>query len=236
MPGLSYGSGPELYGSAWHLLRFLGYHRELLNRRICSSTGLSAVRWLDLRFDGNNGDQELTGIEFLLDGNVREKEAAQRWKDIWPQRGTQHHWDTVGRAIAGDGSTEWVMVEAKANVEELHSSCGATSARSKEMISDAIKDTAGSLGITDTDSWLSEYYQYAKRLVFLHSLLRSGVNASLVYIYFCGDRRPDNVFCPASEKEWRPVLRRQYSHMGLPDDGRGIMGRVHDVFFGVRGS
>ena len=235
MAELSYGCGRKHYGSAWHLLRFLGYHREILNDRIRSATGQSAVRWLDFGFRGNGGDDEITGASFLSEGNSREIEALSAWKDYWPQGGTQHHWDAVGRAVARDGTPEWILVEAKANVEEMNSACGAVSAISTEKISGAITLTACSLGVEDTDAWMKEYYQFANRLVFLDFLLRHNVRARLVYIYFCGDSRSDRVFCPLSEKDWRPAISRQHSRMGLKDSSAGILSRVHRIFLRVDG-
>jgi len=233
MPVISYGCGRKHYGSAWHLLRFLGYHREHLNERICSVTGHNAVRWLDFGFSGNGTDSELTGADFLSGGNSQEEEAMAAWKDAWPHTGTQHHWDAVGRSVARNGTPEWVLVEAKANVEEMNSACGAVSPESLKMIASAMELTAGSLGVTDTEAWMNGYYQFANRLVFLDFLLRHSVKAGLVYIYFCGDRRADRVFCPLSEKDWRPAIARQYTRMGLNGTNRGIMAGVHDVFLHV---
>lgn len=235
MAELSYGGVERPYGSAWHLLRFLGYHRELLNGKVCGAAGISAIKWLDFGFERENGDSELSGMDFLLNGNSHEAKALEAWKDCWPQSGTRHHWDAVGKVLAFDGSTEWILVEAKAHVQELHSSCGAVSPGSLESISGAVSRTAGSLGAESAESWMSEYYQFASRLVVLDFLETRGVMARLVCICFCGDRRPDGLFCPSSEREWRPALQRMYSRMGLSQGGNGIMKRVHHVFLRVDG-
>ncbi|OPL19583.1 MAG: hypothetical protein AVO35_09710 [Candidatus Aegiribacteria sp. MLS_C] len=221
------------YGSAWHLLRFLGYHRELLNDRVCAATGISAIKWLDFGFARENGDSGLSGMDFLRGGNSREEKALEAWKGFWPRSVTLHPWDAVGKVLAFDGSTEWILVEARAHVQELHSSCGAVSPGSLERISGVVSRTAVSLGVEFSESWMSEYYQYASRLVVLDFLETRGVMARLVCICFCGDRRPDGLFCPSSEREWRPALQRMYSRLGLSESGNGIMKRVHHVFLGL---
>ena len=46
------------YGSEWHLLRFLGYHRNELNRRIediIPGDQVKVINWIDFHFLGNAG-------------------------------------------------------------------------------------------------------------------------------------------------------------------------------------
>jgi hypothetical protein len=54
------------YGSKWHLLRYLGYHRVALNRAVEDATGGRAVcGWLDTLVGANRHflDVEWTGLE-----------------------------------------------------------------------------------------------------------------------------------------------------------------------------
>ena len=64
------------YGSEWHLLRYLGYHRADLNRAIASAIpGGTVVEWLNSRFETDPAainrdpprflDREIEGFEFL---------------------------------------------------------------------------------------------------------------------------------------------------------------------------
>jgi hypothetical protein len=89
------------YGSEWHLLRYLGYHRTLLDQQVLESTRASRVDWLDFGFRGPKSkwrDSEIKGLDFLSpDDPIR-----KAWADVWPQRGNAPNWDAVGRISAND--------------------------------------------------------------------------------------------------------------------------------------
>ena len=99
------------YGSEWHLLRYLGYHRKLLTQKTLELTGGNSIEWLDFKFANHHvplkEDREFVGLEFLSDDAVLE-----RWRSFWPQSGNAQNWDAVGKIDYGD-RTEWVLVEAK---------------------------------------------------------------------------------------------------------------------------
>jgi hypothetical protein len=117
MPEIGFG-----YGSEWHLLRWLGRHRDRLNEKIIAETGAESVRWVDFHFDSKKAqlDAEREGLDFLpADRPVR-----RAWARYWPQRGTQQNWDAVGLATV-QGTDEWLLIEAKAHASELSSDCGA---------------------------------------------------------------------------------------------------------------
>jgi hypothetical protein len=102
------------YGSECHLLRWMGRHRNELDRRILSAIGSTGqLQWLDFGFSCPDArplpDAELTGLEFLKDSNPAKGE----WRRIWPHSGSQHHWDAVAWLHTEHGS-ELVLVEAKA--------------------------------------------------------------------------------------------------------------------------
>jgi hypothetical protein len=105
------------YGSGWQLLRFLGYHRDDLDRCVEEAVrvpGAKVVRWLpflyeddraridrrpfDVVVDPRTGretkpprvlDVEYQGIRFL--DPTEEVRAA--WAAYWPQSGRQQNWD-----------------------------------------------------------------------------------------------------------------------------------------------
>ena len=157
------------YGSEWHLLRYLGYHRQELNDEILSKTGGEKIHWLDFKFSKSDeplmADRELKGVEFL-NSHVNEF-----WRNYWPQRGNVHNWDAVGQLFI-DGKREWLLVEAKAHVGELKRKCGASSPNSIKKISDAMEGAMKSFDVKDVvvDKWLSPYYQFCNRLTMLHFL------------------------------------------------------------------
>lgn len=57
------------YGSEWHLLRHLGYHREYLSLKTLNVTGGRSIEWLDFDFSKENAplrdDREFLGLEFI---------------------------------------------------------------------------------------------------------------------------------------------------------------------------
>ena len=42
------------YGSEWHLLRYLGYHRHYLSQEILNMIGGEILQWLDFKFSPAN--------------------------------------------------------------------------------------------------------------------------------------------------------------------------------------
>ncbi|MDY6847012.1 MAG: hypothetical protein SVP52_07740, partial [Chloroflexota bacterium] len=62
------------YGSDWHLLRFLGYHREYFTKQILTEIGGDAIFWLDFKFSYKNKkcgrDTEYNGLEFIKNPDI----------------------------------------------------------------------------------------------------------------------------------------------------------------------
>ena len=106
------------YGSEWHLLRYLGRHRNFLQTEILTKTGGDSIRWLDFNYSNKNKplmrDRELKGVEFL-DKNVQ-----KLWYNYWPQRGNVQNWDAIGKLRIEDRE-EWLLVEAKSHIKEINS-------------------------------------------------------------------------------------------------------------------
>ena len=63
------------YGSECHLLRWMGRHRQNLDRRVGEAIGRrdEPIGWMDFRFDPKATwpDSEIKGIKFLESGTVR---------------------------------------------------------------------------------------------------------------------------------------------------------------------
>lgn len=221
------------YGSEWHLLRYLGYHRELLKQAVLQETVGSEVKWLDFPFSPKNRalhqDQEYQGIEFIENTDVRKK-----WAEFWPQTGNPPNWDAVG-ILETAGGKEWLLVEAKANIEEIHSSCSATHPKSTGKISKAMAATQASFGSDkDVSQWFSPYYQLCNRLAILHFLTyecNPPIPARLIYIYFYGDQNPRS-FCPPLDKDWHPFIEEMYGAIGVRKE-TSLFKRVHHLFLPV---
>jgi hypothetical protein len=141
-------------------------------------------------------------------------------RQFWPERGPQ--WD--GLAVTGDGRV--VLVEAKAHVSEMSSSCGA-GPRSRERIGAALDSCKERLGARSAADWMAGYYQYANRLAHLQFLRDHGVKAELLFVYFLDD--PD--MGRTSSTAWAATIDACHDHLGLPE-GTTIEG-VHDLFVRV---
>jgi len=219
------------YGSEWHLTLYLARRREAFTRLVAERLGVAGISWLDHdelvdRRSGNPTLGEPRGLSFLpVEHPVR-----REWEQLWPQTGNVHNWDAVGRAVGEPGA--WVLLEAKAHVGELASSCGATSEASRQRISDILRRAREQLGVPELSDWMNGYYQYCNRLALLHFLRERGVDAHLIFAYFTGDRADlgsSGRLCPESEDSWRSALEVQKRHVGVPASS-ALLRFVHQVF------
>ena len=222
------------YGSEWHLLRYLGYHREYLSQKVADVIGCHGVNWLDFSFSKENGplrdDKEFIGLEFIHDPKVEEA-----WKSFWPQTGNAQNWDAVGQ-INFKGTTEWLLVEAKGHIGEIESKCGATNPASKRLIHSALEKTSNAFGNCrqPIENWFAPYYQYANRLAVLYLLMKEcvpAVKARLLFIYFYGENR-EACECPQNEKGWLSAIQKMTDWLGINMQSE-LMGSVHDLFLPV---
>ncbi len=228
------------YGSEWHLLRYLGYHRTALNKAILDAieeaerTDGGTINWEDSLFSAKrqalHDDCESGGIEFIWDSDV-----TKLWNQYWPVRGTSPQWDAVGKLMSEE-QDDWLLVEAKAHFGEMESPWHAKNAESQAMIRSAMADTAKVVtrGGVPTNAWLNKFYQYANRLAVLNFLSRTytpPIPARLIFIYFYGELMP-NCECPQTQDEWEDHLHSVHSEMDI-DPQSPLMQRVHHVYLAV---
>ena len=152
------------------------------------------------------------------------------WRDFWPSRGEPPNWDAVGR-VRFPEATEYLLVEAKGNLQEIHSECQAKEEGGRPWIREAFAATKKALAVPDDRDWLCGYYQLANRLAVLHFLNSRGIGARLLLVYFTGDKTPGAI-CPANEQQWQEALRLQDEHIGLSADHL-VKDRVHKLFVPV---
>jgi hypothetical protein len=145
---------------------------------------------------------------------------APNLRRFWPQQGPQ--WD--GLAVASDGKV--ILVEAKAHVGELVSSCTAGQ-DSLELIHQSLQDAKVHYGAHPDADWTTGFYQYANRLAHLKFLLDHGVDAHLVFIYFLHDRDMGRT----SLAEWANVLDDCHDQLGLVRERKDP--RVHSLYVNV---
>ncbi len=117
-------------------------------------------------------------------------------KKFWPARGPQ--WDALGRTETGDAI---YLVEAKAHIAELVSSCQAVDAKSLKMIAGAFREVQDALAIRPLIDWRHGLYQTANRLAHLYLLREiNRLPAWFISIGFVGDTEMNG---PGSPEEWR---------------------------------
>ena len=235
-------SDPRLalgYGSAWHLLRCIGWHREWFSDQVARAINAKSIRWLDFKPNKGGGsyfngapilDRELERVEFL--------DNASAYDSFWPKRGTQQNWDAIGRADI-NGVNEWLLVEAKANLAEINNhGTDAKEHGGRPMIRNSFIETLEALGhehdsaVEWAEQWLSGYYQTANRLATLHFLTSQNIPARLLFIYFCGDHPSIRRKCPSKPEEWHVKIEEVKSKLGLKGTS-ALEKRVHHIFINV---
>jgi hypothetical protein len=230
------------YGSEWHLLRYLGRHREVLDQAILKVIGQgNGIEWLDFGFTGKRAqpDAELKGLEFFTGPEYRTLK--REWAKFWPQTGNPPNWDAVGWLRIGR-RRELLVVEAKAHTGELKSNGCKAKGKAKRQIENALADTIKNLKVSKSaEDWCGVYYQYANRLAALYFLRREKVKARLVLIYFCGDkfrtgksRKGKDDICPTDKTGWDKTLAAQDKHLGLKA-GHKLGPYIRKVFLPVKG-
>jgi hypothetical protein len=151
------------YGSEFHLLRWLGRHRNEFDRQVKNLLDSNNITWLDFNFDKNKEipDKELVGLEFLKD-ELNYDKILENWKKEWPQTGNSMNWDLVGYINQNDSKT-WILIEAKAHLRELKQDCKASSKDSIEKIEKALFLAAknNDIEIFENKPWTKKYYQFA---------------------------------------------------------------------------
>ena len=208
------------YGSEFHLLRWLGRHRNEFNKRFKDLLNTNNITWLDFNFDKTKeiSDKELVGLEFLKEELDYEK-VLKIWKEEWPQSGKSMNWDLVGYTTQNNIKT-WILIEAKAHLSELEQNCAASSLVSKEKIKNALSNAAKNNGviISENKPWTKKFYQFANRIYVLDLLKRNGINAKLINIYFVGDMISTNRKSPRSKNEWLSKIKEMKDYLSVNTD------------------
>jgi hypothetical protein len=105
-----------------------------------------------------------------------------------------------------------LLVEAKAHIGEMKSTCQAEAPSSLERIRQSLAGARSGLGVTSDADWSSPYYQYANRLAHLWFLRKHGVQARLAFVYFVGDVEMRG---PKTRAEWRVAIDAAHGFLGL---------------------
>jgi len=223
------------FGSEFQLLRFLGHHRNTLNKLINENTHLKGeILWLDFPKNLNrlSLDGEYTGINFIENEVCKElfslleiEKIKTGWRNYWSANGMQANLDGV-ILHKHDNKLELVLVEAKGCLKELESN---TNSGSNEKIKNAFINTQNHLNIS-SDNWFGKYYQLANRLAlanYFNNCSEVRIQTSLLYIYFLNgfekrklERRNIVTIKNQSvdkQSDWEQAIKRQYDELGLND-------------------
>jgi hypothetical protein len=143
------------------------------------------------------------------------------------------NWDAVGLGTDHAGVPSWVLVEAKANIPELRSDCGA-GPESMARIRAALDETKQALMVTESRDWTQIYYQHANRLAVLHFLAKHGISAHMVDVFFYGSTVSDHR-SPSDREGWTAPLEARKTYLGLT--GRADLEiRVHHTLINIAGA
>jgi hypothetical protein len=229
-------------GSEFQLLRFLGRHRDELDREILKNTNINPdldykMEWVDFWYKGKDSifDLELTGADFLYNEIKNPDELAKKWADYWPQTGTPQCWDAVINCTPiipnSNKSDKWIIVEAKAHLGELESSSSAGT-ESKEIIEKAFDKTKERFGIKTGNSWFDKYYQLANRLAFINFMLLNDIEVSLLNIYFIDGWPDDNGKNVSSKEIWEEKIKEEYDYLGINENAKK---HISEIFIRCKG-
>ncbi len=180
-------------GSLRFIQQLVSRSPDLFQRRLQETGAVPAetiVRWVSPRQD--DAWAEYRDAAFLE--RIGHPELAPALKAFWPARGPQ--WD--GHCIAG-GTI--LLVEAKAHVGEMASSCTAEAASSVALIEQSLNAAKQALGASAGADWMNGYYQLANRLAHLWFLRERGVDARLVLLQFTGETGMPTASSPAAYHE-----------------------------------
>jgi hypothetical protein len=149
------------------------------------------------------------------------EQLTEELNQFWPKNGPQ--WDALGKTKDDKG---FILVEAKANVPEITSSCSAKDRKSLTIISERLAETQRWLKCRNPQiDWKYGFYQYANRLAHLYFLKeKAQKEAYLVFLYFVDD----STHIPTSLDAWNSALKLQKQLMGL--SSRILSDKVIELF------
>lgn len=134
-------------------------------------------------------------------------ELATPLRSFWPRSGPR--WDGLART----SSHKFLMVEAKAYIEEAVDFGSKAGDTSRNKIAEALRESQLAYGANPDANWEAPFYQYANRLAHLHFLVaKNEIDAFLVFLYFAN--APD-VPSPCTAKEWEGACRLTEKCLGL---------------------
>lgn len=144
---------------------------------------------------------------------------------FWPKNGPQ--WDALGKTA---DDKIFFLIEAKANVPEIVSTCQAKDEKSIDLISKRLTETQQWLNCrTPFIDWQHGFYQYANRLAHLFFLRKiHQKEAYLIFLYFLNDE----THISTSRDAWDSALQLQKKLMGL--SVKSLAEKAVDIFINTK--
>lgn len=209
-------------GSQKHLQRLVNGQTDSLNRRIRQALNLGMGEEISWKSPLASDDYaEYRDQAFLVLLGLQGATQNHPLSDFWPENGPQ--WD----ALARTSEQKIILVEAKSHIQEMDSTCAATSPASIQKIGRALNSAKAYFGSQTQNDWSARYYQYANRLAHLYWLRAlNGVDAHLVFIYFVNDSQMGG---PESEHEWESAIKVVHDYLGVS----ALLPHVHSLFIDV---
>ena len=215
------------YGSEFQLMRFLGHHRNLLEKTIRKSIGIAdgSFDWFDFDFADRekiiSGDSEMCGLSFLEKKIPKISGVCDELKKYVWNFDRWQYWDAV---FLLDGVI--YFVEAKAHKDEIKSGNKKHGGTHSKEILEFMKSQFS----CTTEEWLKDYYQFANRLSTVSFLNKSGISCKLVNIYFVDGYydREHSINKDTSEESFRSAINQELKTLGLNEEEVGKY--VIDVF------
>jgi hypothetical protein len=191
-------------GSLKNIQLLVNNHPTLLNKSIKDKINIKSenIEWVSPLKDDEYA--EYRDNEFINRLGIHELKVPLN--HFWPERGPQ--WDGLGKGSDG----EIFLVEAKANIPELLSSCGAQSPKSRKRIQRRFRETREFLKCKPSIDWTTGFYQYANRIAHLYFLRHlNKINAYLIFLFFVND----TTHIPTSIEQWHGALELEKKLLGL---------------------
>lgn len=171
--------------------------------RLDDAIGLGRLEWLSPLEDDDWAEYRDQAFLGLLNVELEKRSLSA----FWPSGGPV--WDGLARTASG----ECVLIEAKAHVREMASTCAAASPVSIAKIRAALDECKVFLGVDPAYDWCERFYQYANRLA--HAYLMNDLNSvptHLVFLNFVGDSDMNG---PASKAEWESAIDLAHEALGV---------------------
>ena len=217
-------------GSQYWLQQFVNSRQEELNNLILMSSP-SLLTFLDKERSiqwksplQETGYQEYRN-EFLELENVRKGRRIELEK-YWPRMGPQ--WDGYAVVAGKDDQKGFVLVEAKAHVNEMKSTIRAKDLDSRFLIESTMKETMEAMGSrAPIEIWQNRYYQLANRLAYLYILNeKMGIPTWLVLVNFLDD----GTHIPTDSLKWVEHYQKVFSEMDMKVESNPLFDRIVTVF------